>query len=303
MHAKHPEIAAKWDAEIRAKKKVSKSMSSVSYWGVDHGEDIEKALNFGAGAAKVGGTLKKIGQPAMAKAKPAVQAAGGRVKRFGQTAAASAPAQAAAGGIKNAAAAGQKKFGNFAEKHPVGAGAALGGAIGGGTSAAIAAPFLAYNRSKYGQKQQFAKSYWGVDHVEVSKLNKNSDNYKALVWNKDVVGGTPQAKSNRKIQRRESLKGQLKGMAAGAAAGGAAVTAVKYGKGARAGYKASAALGELSTKGARARTAHSIGSLNARPNIHTGIGAAAGSAVGQSVGDYRGRKKALRDPNWKKRID
>ena len=107
-----------------------------------------------------------------------------------------------------------------------------------------------------------SKSAFGVEH-EVSKAREHSDAYKATVWNRDTYGFAG-AKENRKLLRRARLKGQAAGLGAGAAGGAAAGAALKGKTGAA-------------------------------------IGGVTGALAGQMVGDYKGARKAMRDPRYTKR--
>jgi hypothetical protein len=151
-------------------------------------------------------------------------------------------------------------------------------------------------------------SYWGVEHGdEISKAREHSDNYKAAVYNRDMTGKDPRAKRNRQIARREQWKGQAKGAAAGlvggAAAGAGGLAAARYGKTvASPTYKAGRAVGF--TRGKSRETAQSALKMRKGSYGTTAVvGGAGGGLTGQMVGDWKGRKKAYKHPDYTKRGD
>lgn len=116
-------------------------------------------------------------------------------------------------------------------------------------------------------------SVWGVDHGdEIAKGITDSDGYKRAIWNHDVTGKSPAAKTNRKIVRRARLKGEAIGTGVGGAGG--------------------AGLGALAGLATRRPGSVKFGAL---------VGGASGAIGGSMVGVDQGTKRAMANPNYTRR--
>lgn len=144
MHAKHPGIAARWDKEMKSKKKVSKAMTT-SYWGVDHGEEVAKAQKKNPPPPSAGrvATGALFGWPhgAIAGKK------GSKLKASGM-----GLGGTFAGSLIGGRVAGPR-------------GSALG-AMTGGAAATVESQRRGYLKPQKNMKGKVYKSYWGVDHAE-----------------------------------------------------------------------------------------------------------------------------------------